>query len=96
MNVDVNDTDPRWSLWIAKNEVLSERGSAWPLVHESLQENHSRKWSPNHGAAACMWRPSARSSRVFRHTNKEKLRKLKDSVAERVRFELMGDFQNCQ
>jgi nicotinamidase-related amidase len=39
MNIDKNDTavvfiDPQ-------NEVLSERGLAWPLVHESLQENHT-------------------------------------------------------
>ena len=39
MNVDKNDTavvfiDPQ-------NEVLSETGLAWPLVHESLQENHT-------------------------------------------------------
>jgi nicotinamidase-related amidase len=37
MNIDKSDTavvfiDPQ-------NEVLSERGLAWPLVHESLQEN---------------------------------------------------------
>ena len=37
MNIDQNDTavvfiDPQ-------NEVLSERGLAWPLVHESLREN---------------------------------------------------------
>ena len=37
MNIDESDTavvfiDPQ-------NEVLSERGLAWPLVHESLQEN---------------------------------------------------------
>jgi hypothetical protein len=24
-----------------QNEVLSEKGLAWPLVHESLQENHT-------------------------------------------------------
>jgi nicotinamidase-related amidase len=24
-----------------QNEVLSEKGSAWPLVHESLQENNT-------------------------------------------------------
>src|SRR5690348_17553577 len=24
-----------------QNEVLSETGKAWPLVHESLQENHT-------------------------------------------------------
>jgi hypothetical protein len=39
MNIDKNDTtvvfiDPQ-------NEVLSETGLAWPLVHESLQENHT-------------------------------------------------------
>ena len=39
MNIDKNDTavvfiDPQ-------NEVLSEKGLAWPLVHESLQENHT-------------------------------------------------------
>ena len=39
MNIDKNDTavvfiDPQ-------NEVLSEKGRAWPLVHESLQENHT-------------------------------------------------------
>jgi nicotinamidase-related amidase len=39
MNIDKSDTaivliDPQ-------NEVLSERGLAWPLVHESLQENKS-------------------------------------------------------
>jgi hypothetical protein len=37
MNIDKNDTavvfiDPQ-------NEVLSDRGLAWPLVHESLREN---------------------------------------------------------
>jgi nicotinamidase-related amidase len=39
MNIDKNDTavvfiDPQ-------NEVLSEKGLAWPLVHESIQENHT-------------------------------------------------------
>ena len=39
MNIDNDDTavvfiDPQ-------NEVLSERGLAWPLVRESLQENHT-------------------------------------------------------
>jgi nicotinamidase-related amidase len=39
MNIDKNDTavvfiDPQ-------NEVLNEKGHAWPLVHESLQENHT-------------------------------------------------------
>ena len=39
MNINKNDTavvfiDPQ-------NEVLSETGLAWPLVHESLQENHT-------------------------------------------------------
>jgi hypothetical protein len=39
MNIDKNDTavvfiDP-------KNEVLSERGLAWPLVRESIQENNT-------------------------------------------------------
>src|SRR5271165_3357125 len=39
MNIDKNDTavlfiDPQ-------NEVLSEKGLAWPLVRESLQENHT-------------------------------------------------------
>ena len=39
MNIDKNDTavvfiDPQ-------NEVLSERGLAWPLVRESLHENHT-------------------------------------------------------
>src|ERR1700756_801856 len=39
MNIDKNDTavvfiDPQ-------NEVLSEKGLAWPLVHESLKENHT-------------------------------------------------------
>jgi nicotinamidase-related amidase len=24
-----------------QNEVLSEKGSAWPMVHESLRENHT-------------------------------------------------------
>lgn len=39
MNIDKSDTavvfiDPQ-------NEVLSERGLAWPLVRESLHENHT-------------------------------------------------------
>ena len=39
MDIDNDDTavvfiDPQ-------NEVLSERGLAWPLVRESLQENHT-------------------------------------------------------
>src|ERR1700677_4838089 len=39
MNVQKSDTavvfiDPQ-------NDVLSETGLAWPLVHESLQENHT-------------------------------------------------------
>ena len=39
MNIHREDTaivfiDPQ-------NEVLSEKGSAWPLVHESLQENNT-------------------------------------------------------
>jgi nicotinamidase-related amidase len=39
MNIDKHDTavvfiDPQ-------NEVLSERGLAWPLVHESLQDNNT-------------------------------------------------------
>jgi len=39
MNIDKKDTavvfiDPQ-------NEVLSEKGLAWPLVRESLKENHT-------------------------------------------------------
>jgi len=39
MNIDRSDTavvfiDPQ-------NEVLSEKGLAWPLVHESIQENNT-------------------------------------------------------
>jgi nicotinamidase-related amidase len=39
MNIDKSDTavvfiDPQ-------NEVLSETGLAWPLLHESLAENHT-------------------------------------------------------
>jgi nicotinamidase-related amidase len=39
MNIDKSDTavvfiDPQ-------NEVLSEKGLAWPLVHESIQENNT-------------------------------------------------------
>jgi nicotinamidase-related amidase len=39
MNIDKNDTavvfiDPQ-------NEVLSEKGLAWPFVRQSLQENHT-------------------------------------------------------
>jgi hypothetical protein len=29
-----------------QNEVLSEKGLAWPLVRESLQENNKKDWEP--------------------------------------------------
>ena len=39
--MNINKSDTAVVIIDPQNEVLSERGLAWPLVHESLQENHT-------------------------------------------------------